>query len=60
MRKKIESRQRVIEAHEEKIRLERMKAHPDEDLIAGWLAEIDSHKKAIERLNRRLRREWQT
>ena len=58
LRKKIAGRQRVIELHEEKIRQQRSKDHPDEDLIAGWRDEIAGHKKAIEQLSRRLKREW--
>jgi len=48
----------VIELHEEKIRQQRTKDRPDEELIAGWLEEIVRHKKAIEHLNRRLKRDW--
>jgi hypothetical protein len=58
LRKKITGYQRVIELHEEKIHQQRTKDRPDEELIAGWQDEIVRHKKAIEHLNRRLRREW--
>jgi hypothetical protein len=58
LRKKIAGHHRVIELHEEKIRRQRNKDNPDEDLIAGWLEEIAGHKKAIEQLSRRLKREW--
>jgi hypothetical protein len=58
LRKKIAGHRRVIELHEEKIRQQRSKEHPDEDLVAGWLDEIAKHKKAIEHLGRRLKREW--
>ena len=58
LRKKIAGHQRVIELHEEKIRRQRTKDHPDEELIAGWLEEIARHKKAIEHFSRRLKREW--
>ncbi len=58
LRKKIAGYQRVIELHEERIRRQRSKDNPDEDLIAGWLDEIAGHKKAIEHLSRRLKREW--
>ena len=58
LRKKIAARERVIEAHEEKIRLERARAHPSEDLLRGWQREIDTQKKAVAHLMRRLTREW--
>ena len=58
LRKKIAGHRRVIEAHEEKIRQQRAKEHPDEDLVDGWLEEIAGHRKAIEQLSRRLKREW--
>ncbi len=50
--------QRRIEQHQNKIRLQRMKPYPDEELIAHWQAEIDRWEKQIERLTRRLKRNW--
>ncbi len=58
MRRKIAGRERVIDRHQEKIRAESAKAHPDDLLIDGWKREIEIHRKAIEKLVRRLKREW--
>ena len=48
----------MIEEHETKIRRERMKAQPDEDLIVHWNHEIEVRKQQVARLTRRLKREW--
>ena len=48
----------MIEKHENKIRRERMKPQPDEDLIAHWQHEIDVRKQQVVQLTRRLKREW--
>lgn len=58
LRRKIAGRERVIEAHQNKIRQESAKTHPDELLIGGWEREIEIHRKAIEKLVHRLKREW--
>jgi hypothetical protein len=58
LREKIAGRQSVIEEHQQKIREERMKPHPDEEVIAGWQHEIATQRAAIARLSRRLTREW--
>ncbi|PYU96697.1 MAG: hypothetical protein DMG26_10170 [Acidobacteria bacterium] len=58
LRRKIAACQSVIEAHEEKIRAEQTKPHPSEELLAGWKREIETQKKAIAHLTRRLKREW--
>jgi hypothetical protein len=48
----------MIEEHENKVRRERMKTQPDEDLIAHWQHEIEVRKQRVVRLTRRLRRQW--
>ncbi len=58
LRRKIAGRERVIEAHQDKIQAESAKPRPDEVLINGWEREIEIHRKAIEKLVRRLKREW--
>ncbi len=58
LRRKIVSTKRMVEEHESKIRRERMKSHPDEDLIAHWETEINVWKDQVEQWTRRLRREW--
>jgi hypothetical protein len=58
LRKKIAGRQRVIERHEEKIRLELSKPHPDESLIAHWRIEIEAAREKATELTGRLERNW--
>lgn len=58
LRRRIAGLERVIEAHELKIRQERMKPNPDEGVMAGWKAEMEGHRKVIQKLIRRLKREW--
>jgi hypothetical protein len=58
LRKKIAGRRRMIERHEEKIRGELGKPHPDESLIAYWRSEIEAVKEKVEDLTRRLERDW--
>ena len=58
LRKKIAGRQRVIERHEEKIRIEPSKPHPDESLIAHWRSEIEAVREKITELTRCLERKW--
>ena len=48
----------MIERHEEKIRVELSKPHPDESLIAHWRSEIEAVREKIEDLTRRLERNW--
>ena len=55
LRRKTEAQREVAEEREERIRRERM---PDESYIRGWQREIDTARKNIERLVRRLKREW--
>jgi hypothetical protein len=59
LRKKIAALEDVVSAHEEKIRSERMKPMPNETYILGWKREISTAREKIERLSRRLKREWQ-
>jgi len=58
LRRKIPAQREVAEEHEERIRRERMKPMPNESYIRGWQGEVDTARKNIERLVRRLRREW--
>jgi hypothetical protein len=58
LRKKIAAQREVAEEHEEKIRRERMKPMPNESYIRGWQREINTAREKIERLVRRLKREW--
>lgn len=48
----------MIANHEEKIRRELLKAHPDESLVAHWQSEIEVWKEQVVHLNRRLERDW--
>jgi len=48
----------MIEGHEEKIRGELSKPHPDESLIAHWRSEIEAVKEKVAELTRRLERDW--
>jgi hypothetical protein len=58
LRKKIAAQRDVAEEHEEKIRREHMKPVPNQSYIRGWQREVNNARKSIERLVRRLRREW--
>jgi hypothetical protein len=58
LRKKIAAQREVAEEHEEKILRERMKRMPNESYIRGWQREINTAREKIERLVRRLKREW--
>ncbi len=54
--KQIESLNRKINEHEEKIKRERQKSYPDEGRIKHWEREIQAFKNAIEKAQKRLRR----
>jgi len=58
LRKRVAGHQRVIDAHETKIRLERAKSQPNEELIKGWEDEIEVQRRAMAKLTQRLKREW--
>ena len=58
LRKRRAGQERVIADHENKIREERAKPVPNESYISGWQREIEVARKTIERLTRRLKREW--
>jgi hypothetical protein len=58
LRKKIAAQREVAEEHEEKIRRERLKPMPNESYIQGWTREVNTARDNIERLVRRLKREW--
>jgi hypothetical protein len=58
LRKKIAALEEVVGAHEDKIRNERMKPTPNETYILAWKREISTARGKIERLTRRLKREW--
>lgn len=58
LRRRIASCQRVIEEHEDRIRAELTKPHPNEDYIRGWRREIETQKATVSRLIRRLKRVW--
>ncbi len=47
-----------IRTHEKKVRGELSKPFPNDEHIAGWEREIEVWKRQIERLDRRLRRNW--
>jgi len=51
LRRRIAGSQRMIEEHENKIRRERIKTQPDEDLIAHWQHEIEVRKQQVVRLS---------
>jgi hypothetical protein len=57
LRKKIAAQQKVVEAHEEKIRQELMKPIPNESYVLGWRREISAATEKINRMIRRLKRE---
>jgi len=48
----------MIERHEEKIRGELAKPHPDDSLIAYWRSEIEAVEEQVTELMRRLERDW--
>jgi hypothetical protein len=50
--------ERAVREHEDKLEIERAKPAPNSARIAHWEGEIRSFKKQIDRLLRRLRREW--
>jgi hypothetical protein len=58
LRKKIAAQQKVVEAHQEKIRQELMKPIPNESYVLGWKREISAASEKINRMIRRLKREW--
>ncbi len=58
LRERIAGYQQVIAKHEDRIRAELAKDHPDEPLIAAWKREIEVWKETTTRLTRRLKREW--
>jgi hypothetical protein len=58
LRKKSAAQREVAEEHEQKIRRERLKPMPNESYIRGWTREIKTARDNIERLVRRLKREW--
>ncbi len=58
LRRKIAAQEKVIEDHVEKIRLEGMKARPNETYTAGWQIEIETARKKVLQLTRRLKRKW--
>ncbi len=58
LRVRIAAQLRVIRMHEAKIRKERMKPQPDEDLIDFWQREIRVARDRIMHFERRLKREW--
>jgi len=55
-RKSVESIQRQIEIHHQKIVYERQKLVPDENLINYWGKEILGLSKSLDRAENRLRR----
>jgi hypothetical protein len=58
IRKNIAGWEGAVRRHEAKIETERAKASPDLDLIEHWQSEIKSFNETIDRLLRRLRRDW--
>lgn len=58
IRKNIAGWERAVRRHETKIEAERAKPEPDPSLIGHWESEIKSFKETIDRLLRRLRRDW--
>lgn len=58
IRKDIAGWERAVRKHEEKIGIERAKPIPNSARIAHWEGEIRSFKKQIDRLLRRLRKDW--
>ena len=58
IRKDLAGLERALRKHEEKIEAERAKPIPNSKRIAHWEAEIRSFRKQMDRLLRRLRRDW--
>ena len=58
IRKKIETRQRRIREHMKKIREEANSDFPDQELMKHWKHEIEVWQDQIEKLERRLGRDW--
>jgi hypothetical protein len=58
IRKNIAGWEGAVRRHEAKIETERIKPEPDLYLIEHWENEIKSFKEMIDRLRRRLRRDW--
>jgi hypothetical protein len=52
--RRIESLQKRVHEHEQKISRERRKTKPDEGLISHWEAEIRAFRNGIEKANKRL------
>ena len=50
--------ERSTREHEAKIETERARPMPNLERIAGWESEIRSFRERIDRLLRRLRRDW--
>jgi len=57
-RKSIGGWERAVRKHEKMIEIERAKTTPNSARIAHWEGEIRSFEKQIERLRRRLQRDW--
>ena len=60
IRKAIDNLRTRIDEHEQKIRLERAKAAPDEGVIEHWEREIALFKRQLERAELRLSRRVRT
>ena len=58
IRKDLAGLERALRKHEEKIEIERAKPVPKSERIAHWEGEIRSFKEQMDRLLRRLRRDW--
>ena len=58
IRKDLAGLEGALRRHQEKIEIERAKPMPDSGRIAHWEAEIRAFRKQIDRLLRRLRRNW--
>ena len=58
IRRNIAGLEKSVREHEEKIEIERSMPAPNLERIAYWESEVESFKKAMDRLLRRLRREW--
>jgi hypothetical protein len=58
IRKRIAGWERELREHQEKIEMERARPTPNTDRITHWESEVQSFKKRINRLLRRLRRDW--
>ncbi|MEK6657660.1 MAG: hypothetical protein AABY58_09485 [Nitrospirota bacterium] len=55
-KKRIESLRLQILEHENKIKRERVKLHPDEGLIKHWRIEIEAFKNSLNRALKRLKK----